>query len=172
MLKRIDGDNRRRAVAGAWFAMASGIPLIPVWFESHPWTPGASVWYTLALKIFLVGILPVSIAGAVGYSLGASILDSSQTPTAKSAMMRGIEIALWAFALFAPLFSLIAAIHLSIYERAPDSMLVVELLKSFIGALLMVSLAGVIILGWLMTLVGAAAGWLLYKLRPAFRIRV
>ena len=133
----------------------------------RPYTPAAPAWYNLSIGIFLGGILPVSVAGMFGYFVGSRILVSSQTGTAKQAALCGLKVGLFSFSLFAPVFSLIAAVDLSLLEPTPGGTFLVEVLKSFFGALGMVIIMGGIVLGWLIALVAAAAGWLLYKIRPA-----
>jgi hypothetical protein len=169
MAAHLNDIGKLRLFAAAWFGAASCIPLIPVWMEARPYTPGAPAWYNLSLGIFLAGVLPVFVAGMFGYSVGARILSSTQIRTAKQSVVCGLKVALFSFSVFAPVFSLLAAVHLSFFESTPGSTFLIELLKSFFGALLMVIIMGGIILGWLIALVAATAGWMLYKIRsPLF----
>lgn len=162
----MDDIGKLRFLAAAWFAVASCIPLIPVWMEMRPYTPGVPAWYDRSLGIFLSGIFPVFVAGVFGWSVGSRILRSSETATAKQAVLLGLKVGLFSFSLFALVFSLMMAVHLSLFEPTPGGTFLVEVLKSFFGALAMVIIMGGIVLGWLIALVAAIAGWLLYKIRP------
>lgn len=132
----------------------------------HPYTPGMPAWYNFSFGIFVFGVLPILIAGIFGYCIGARILSSSRISSGKQAVICGLKVALFSFFVFAPLFSLTAAIDLSLLEPTPNSTFAVEVVKLFFGALLMVIIMGAIVLGWLVALTAATAGWLLFKMRP------
>jgi hypothetical protein len=119
----------------------------------------------VAIKIILIGVLPASVAGLFGYRVGANILNSSRISNGKQAILCGLTVALFSFSVFAPLFSLAAAVDLTVLEPGPNTSVVTQFLESFLGALAAVLIAA-ILFGWLVALVGATAGWLLYIVRP------
>ena len=162
-----ESSNQFGVTAGYWFTTWTCLLVAFVWTDVNPMILALPEWYNFGLKLFLFGFLPLLITWIVGSRIGASILDPLQTKTSKRAMLRGVEVALWSLALFAPFFSLVAAIHMAAFEPTPGTSFAVELLKNFFGALLMVFITGLIILGWLIALIGATTGWLLYKFRPS-----
>ena len=166
-MSRSTQNNRTLGIfAGAWFAAACCVPLTPVWMETVS-VVSVIPWSELLLKhIALTGILPISISGLCGYRVGVSIFDPNQVKTAKQAVVQGIKVALWSYAIFAILWSVIVIISMMISERMPNQGFIIPLLQFTLGALVMVGVIAAVVLGWLVILAGATAGWLLFKIRP------
>lgn len=95
--------HSRRLVALAWFA---GFAFLAVSIFFYPLT------MTLSARALYIA-LPTAAGGISGYALGEGILDRSKTRAYGKAALRGIGVALVAFAIFAGLF----AILLPVAER-------------------------------------------------------
>jgi hypothetical protein len=124
----------RRLLAVVWFSVAAVIPAaFALYLDAKPITP---------LEFFLVCGLPVIIAGLCGFVLGARILDPGAVGRPAAAALCGM----WVMAL---MFILYVA-GVSVAAGSGE-------------AFVTLFLAGILFVGWLLLIVGAASGWLLYK---------
>jgi hypothetical protein len=127
-----------RLSAGLWFAGAGSIPaLLFVMVVGGPQSFSAAI-----LALFV--LLPALIAGVCGASLGTSILDQSLIWTPAQAAGRGVIVAAASFLFY---------------------ILLVSIALSGGAAFFMLLIYGSIVIGWLIAIVGALAGWLLFKRR-------
>ncbi len=139
----------RRILAGTCFALAAAVPVV-YYFLLNPFerdglpTFGGSTLLTVAVPIF--------IAAVGGLSSGAEILDPEQTISVFGAMTRGLLISL-----------------LSYYLMFSASVIVLILTGGDVFGVLILSvflfLYGMLFIGWLIALVGAATGGGLYLIR-------
>ena len=138
--------------AGRWFAVAAAIPVgfYILIFLMSPFTSGT------IYRIFTT-IVTILAAGVVGLWLGADILDEKKTKSAWQAVGRGLAIA----ALSYLLFFIITLIAVMVYNSDRDRD---ELYKG-IEIIASMFLIGLGLLGWLIAIVGVAAGGLLYLFR-------
>jgi hypothetical protein len=125
--------------------------------------------------LFGFGVLPVVISGMSGLLLGSDILDPVRVPTAQRAMARGGLVALISALTYALSLGLFAGVGMSISESHGtgggwDAML--EVLGLFLVGLIGTVVIGLFTLGWIAIIVGAVAGWLLYKCGPVLQKRV
>ncbi len=139
----------RHFLAGAWFALAAVVP-VAYYFLFNPLN-GHDV-PMFGGSINLTALVPVFISGICGSLLGAEILNPEETKNALQAIGRGLIVSLLSY-LF--LFSGVAAILIIAGAN------IVEVIVSFI----VFFLYGLLIIGWLIALVGAIAGGLLYLFR-------
>jgi hypothetical protein len=70
------------------------------------------------------------------------------------------------YAIFAILWSVIVIVSMMISERMPNQGFIIPLLQFTLSTLVMIGVIAVVVLGWLVILAGATAGWLLFKIRP------
>lgn len=158
-ISKVSGFSR--LLAGLWFAVAGCIPV------SFVFLSGLVAADNINSKVILFGILPVLIAGICGFRLGSSILDANLVKNSKQAIMQGIKVALFSYAFFIPLFSLGTAFYFSIYEASPNRTFVDDFMGGLLGSLF-AGFIGLILVGWLIVLISAIAGWILFKLRLVF----
>ena len=138
----------RRAFAAAWFAVAASIP-IGFYFLVDPLSSGIA-WKTMTI------CGPIGAAGIIGSLLGSGIL--SKTTSRPRAALRGFAIA----ALSYLLFFIIELTGFLLYN--PDIASSEEIFRSVYLLALMFGI-GLLMFGWLIALVGAGAGALLYQFR-------
>lgn len=149
-------------LSAAWFAVTSCIPVIFVfWLFSD-------VTLERMLRLGLFGVLPVSIASVCGFSSGASILDPNHVKTSRQAFVQGIKVALWSYAFFAVISVTGLTFYFSIFERSSDQPFALEFIAIFFEGFY-IALIGLIVVGWLLVIGGAIAGWLLFRYRLRFR---
>ena len=155
-------------LAGGWFAAASCLPLSLLWIEfiSDAWDRS---WYVILGGTLVYGLLPISITGLLASRLGVAILDIHRVGTSWQAISRGATIAVASFFAYTILLGLVGAVFFSLSEHTPGSNRIIEVLMLFFGALLLVPVLGFFIVGWLAVIVGALAGWLLYKSTSVWR---
>jgi hypothetical protein len=164
MRKSIE-PNYLSLFAGLWFAVASCIPVIFIFvvlLDS----------YDFVSKILLFAVLPISITFLLGFGLGSDILIPHKVKTSKQAMIKGLKVALSSYLVFIPLFAISIALYHSIFDRTPHEWLAVDFVRSLFASLIIASYFGSIIIGWLVLIVGAIAGWLLLKYRLLVQKRV
>jgi hypothetical protein len=124
--------------AGLWFAGAGSIPALLFVMVAG----GSRALSTAAFPLFV--LLPAFIAGLCGARFGSSILDPARVRTSAQAAGRGVIVAAASFLFYIILISLVTSAG---------------------AAFFFLLFYGSIIIGWLVTIVGALAGWLLYKRR-------
>jgi len=144
----------RRLFAGAWFAVAAVIPVAYYFLllrgDGGPQS-GAGL-PNFGGSLALTASVPILIAGVCGLLLGSTILDAAETKGAGRAIVMGLAIALLSYLL---LFT-VSAVLLSFNNDDIVGTIV------FLGVLF---LYGLVFVGWLVAVVGAAAGGLLYLYR-------
>ena len=148
----LTSELARRLFAGMWFAVAAAIPvgINFLIFLIFPLTSGT------IYRVFTT-VVPILAAGIIGLWLGAGILDEKKTKSALGAAGRGLAIGALSYLLFF-FFELIAGV---VYNSDLNS----EVIFRLIYVITIMSLIGLLILGWLIAIVGAAAGGLLYLFR-------
>src|SRR5215212_10152555 len=136
--------------AGDWFMRAAAVPCSLILALALCNEPSQSA--TAFLMYFFILLLgPVIIAGGWGAALGAEILDREQTRSAGRATFLGLVVAGVSFVTYL----LILCFCLSGFGLDPRS--------SFFGLFILFLVYGSLLVGWLVALVGALAGALLYK---------
>ena len=127
--------------AGLWFAGAGSIPALL--FFMFAGGLGAT-----SVGLFLLFVLvPALIAGVCGASFGSSILDPARIHNSAQAAGRGVIVAAASFLFY---------------------ILLISVATSAGAAFFVLLFYGSIIVGWLLAIVGALAGLLLYKRREGF----
>ena len=151
-------------LAGGWFAAASCMPLSLLWIEFIS-DSFYLAWYEILGGSLVYGPLPIFIAGVVGSQVGAPILDVQAVSTSRQAVWQGAKVALTSFFAYTILLGFVGGIFFSLSDHTPGANRLIEVPLLFFGALLLVPVWAFFIVGWLAVIVGAIAGWLLFKFR-------
>lgn len=139
----------RRMLAGTWFALAAAIP-VAYFFLRNPFGSEGSLGFDSSM--ILTAAVPIFISGVCGLGLGADILNPEETKTAFQAIGRGLIIAFLSYlVLFVGLVAILA-------PKCDDIIGIIVAGAFFF-------FYGLIFLGWLIALIGAAAGGFLYLFR-------
>jgi hypothetical protein len=133
--------KRPQLSAGLWFAGAGSIPAMLLVL-----VVGGSQLFSAAVFALFV-LLPALIAGVCGACFGSSILNPSLVHTPGQAAWRGVVVAAASFMFY---------------------ILLISVATSAGAAFFILLFYGSIVIGWLVALVGALAGLLLYKRRESF----
>lgn len=142
-------------LAGSWFAAAFSIPVAFIWFESDK-----------SPIIFLFFIAPPMIVSFLcGEVFGSDILDSCDVQTSKQALIKGFQTSLITYIFFVPVFTVVFAVYLCVYKYDEHEWLTIQFIENIFKGLYYVSIIGTLIFGWLLAILGAFAGWALYKFR-------
>lgn len=142
--------EERRVYAADWFTRAAAIPCSVVLAAAYAAeAPGSVSSFLLMFLVILAG--PAVIAGGWGAVLGASILDPAATRGAGRAALRGLAVAAAGYATY--LFAL------CLFLGGLDSGGRGDFFKLFIVVLVY----GTLLVGWLVPVLGALAGALLFK---------
>jgi len=139
--------------AGLWFALAGLIPVILV--------------ISIAFGLFEVDItktdflvsavfLPISSAAICGFIFGSAILDRSRIKTTAEAKRRGFYIAVFSYILYNLMLLPTAYLINSFNGIEPTG-------PNVVGGVWLVFFYGLLFVGWLILIVGSAAGRLLQK---------
>ena len=138
----------RRSIAGIWFALAAVIPIAFyfLWIWEGNWKQFDAIF------LFLFLGAPILIAGLCGFLLGSSILDPDETKTPGRAMVYGLMVALLSYLLLFITSALILGL------RSDDP-------TEFVMGWAVIFVFGFIYVGWLIAMVGAVGGALLYSYR-------
>lgn len=155
MSKSLENKEPFLFLAGSWFAAAFSIPVLSLWFVSDK-TP-------ITFLFFIAP--PLVVAFLCGEAFGSDILKPGLIENSKNALVKGSKISLLTYIFFVPVFTILFAVYLCAFRRNPHEWLTVQFIKNLAFGFLYVSVAGTIIFGWLMAILGAAAGWSLYKFR-------
>jgi hypothetical protein len=129
-----------------WFAIAA---VIPVAYYFLRFSNGPLLF---ADSPALSAGTPILIASLCGLLLGSSILNADDVRTAGQAIMRGLIVALLSYLLLFTVSALILAFN-------NDD------LAGLVVTWAIIFLMGLLIVGWLIAIIGAIAGWLLYLYR-------
>lgn len=157
MRKSIETDESS-LFAGVWFSAASCIPVIYTFIISR--SPDFSI-----TTILLYAIIPISIAFFFGGALGSDILNPNKVTTSTKAILEGIKIALFSFVVYVLAFGLFTAFYQTIFNPNSQDFLTVDFMKNLLLGLVLSGIVGSIMVGWLVIIAGAIAGWLLFKYR-------
>jgi hypothetical protein len=126
---------------------AIGTALSVIW-----WTP--LIFHAQGTLPFALFIATPGISAAVaGWLLGKPLLDSAWDYNPISAALRGAAIASLALLLFAPFFA-----SLYVWTQPPHEH------WSIVSLTLLVLIGSAFVIWWLVALVGAATGWVLWRL--------
>jgi hypothetical protein len=131
-----------------WFALAAVIPI--AFYFLLIWEGDWKHFDAVFLLLFLGA--PVLMAGLCGFLLGSSILDPDETKTPLQAMVYGLMVALLSYLLFFTTSVLILGL------RSDDP-------TEFVIGWALIFMFGFIYVGWLIAMVGAVGGGLLYLYR-------
>lgn len=138
----------RRAFAGVWFAF---LAVIPVAFY-FLFLGGGIAQQQGAKFLWLFIAAPLLLAGICGCLLGYTILDPAKVRTSGQAMLRGLIVAMLAHIIFAALLSLVVGLTSNDPVR-------------FLVRWPLILLFATVYIGWLVAIVGAVGGALLYMYR-------
>ena len=145
----LKSELARRSFAALWFAVAAAIPVgfyfLVFWVS--PSTSGT-------IHRVITTAVPILAAGIGGLWLGAGILDEEKTKSSIGAAGRGLAIAALSY-LFFFIFELIFGVIYNNERNSEDTYKLIELIVSMF-------LYGLLVFGWLIAAVVAAAGALLY----------
>jgi hypothetical protein len=144
-------------LAGAWFALANSILGLMLWSAA-----GKSVSFFLLLVV-----LPGVLSFFAGEGLGSDILKPQMVGTSKQALLQGAKVAVMTYLLLTPVAALGIAVYFCLYERDPHEWLTIQFFQLVFSSLIYVLSYGLFVFGWMLALVSAAAGWLLFKFRLA-----
>ena len=147
--ERTMSEIARRSLAGMWFAFAGTIPA-GYFLLAAPLSGGGLP--TFGGSVLLTAVVPIAVSGICGLALGSDILDPEITESVFQAIGRGLFIAGLSYLLLFTGSALVLAF----------------LTEDLIGLIFLevfVFLYGLFFIGWLLALVGAAAGGLLYLYR-------
>lgn len=158
--------------AGAWFAAASLILIGAIAFVVFQPRfegprgnnfPDLQFFYDNFVLALLFIALPFLCACFGGILYGSDILDLNRVETARKATICGLKASLTAWVAFIPLFSALVAFYMGFFDRSKQEGFFVAIIKSFFAMLFYTSLVGSIAFGWLILIIGAVAGWLLFR---------
>lgn len=151
----LTSELSRRLFAGLWFTVAAAIPVGSYFLISYFASMTSGTIFKAATIVF-----PIFSGGIIGLWLGPGILDEKKTKSTLQAAGRGVGIAALSYLLFF-IIELSAALCYNSDLKSDE-------LFRLVGVIAVMFLIGLIILGWLIAIAGAAAGGLLYL----FRIRM
>ncbi len=142
-------------LAGSWFAAAFSIPVALFWFESDK-----------SPIIFLFFIAPPMIVSFLcGEVFGSDILDSGDVQTSRQALVKGFETSLLTYRFFRSRFyNCFRRLSLHFQPR-PARMADDSISKNIFTGLFYIGVVGTLLVGWLLAILGAFAGWTLFKFR-------
>jgi len=138
---------KQRAYAGLAFMAAGVIPVLIVGSMLRPLPPSFgyldyAVWFIAT---------PLLITGINGALLGAGILEPRVVKGAWVAILRGMLVSVVSF--------VSVCVMISAWDAYTNEY------TNFRQTLMLSLIVGFMVAGWQATIVGMAAGWLLYKLR-------
>lgn len=142
----------RRLFAGLWFAVAAAIPVALHFLIFLIFPLSSGIIYQV-----VTSVVPILAASIGGLWLGAGILDEKKTKSAIGAAGRGLAIAVLSY-LFLYIFEIIFGVIYNYDLNSEESFRLIEVITTMF-------LYGSLLFGWLIAIVGAAAGGLLYLFR-------
>lgn len=142
-------------LAGSWFAAAFSIPVLFLWFESDK-SPVTFLFFIAP---------PLIVAFLCGEAFGSDILKPDLIQSQKNALVKGFKIAVLTYGFFTPVFTTLFAVYLCAFHRNPHEWLTVQFIKNLVSGLFYVAVVGTIVFGWITAILGAVAGWSLYRFR-------
>ncbi len=148
-VQRVMYEAARRSLAGMWFALASLVP-VAYYFSVAPLFGGKPM--IVGGSVILTGVVSSVVFGFCGLTLGSDILNAAIIKSYFQAVERGLLIGGLCYLL---LFSGLAVIM----AASINDILVLIFLEAVLF------LYGLLVIGWVLAAVGAAAGGLLYLCR-------
>ena len=150
---------KARLMAAGWFAGAACVPVI-FFFLLFWMGMGGSAGSGFRLDVtiwilWLFAAIPISAAALLGFTLGSQIIDPLYRTTAWRAALRGTLVAFFSYVLFAIACAVSVAASTDSSQTAS--------LSDAASMMVMLFLFGFVFVGWLILIVGAFAGWLLYR---------
>jgi hypothetical protein len=138
---------KQRAYAGLAFMAAGLIPVLIVGSMLRPLPPSFSyfdyaVWFIAA---------PLLVTGINGALFGGGILEPSAVRSAWLAILRGMSVSVVSF--------VSVCVMISAWDAYNNEY------TAFRQTLMLSLIVGFMVVGWQVTIVGMATGWLLFKLR-------
>lgn len=149
-----------RMIASGWFAGAACLPIVfffGVIGRSFFIKPSDATNLIVACTFIF---LPVSMAAFFGFSFGTRIMNDQIVSRASRAVIHGMLIAALSYLGFMLAYTVII---LLVTSRDP--------FEIFTGILRLFAV-GAILVGWLILLIGAFSGWLLFKVSSRIRARL
>jgi len=149
---------KARLMTAGWFAGAACIPISLIFllcgamkFNSlSDLTFSHVLWF-----VWLIGTIPVSAAALMGFIFGCRIVDPFYPTTPGRAALRGTLVAFFSYVLFVMAYGVSITLLSTNYREAS--------LSAAVSMMVVVFLFGFVLVGWLLLIVGALAGWLLYR---------
>jgi len=145
---------KARLMVAAWFAGSACIPVL--FFFVFSWAISSNSRFDAALWfIWLFAAIPISSAALLGFIFGCQIVDPYSRITSGRAALRGMALASFSFVLTIVACGMLAAVstNLSWSDSLVRSAEIMFLTFIF----------GFFVVGWLVVIIGALAGWLLYR---------
>lgn len=138
---------KQRAYAGLAFMAAGLIPVLIVGSMLRP-LPSSFGYFDCAVWFIAA---PLLVSGINGALFGGGILEPSVVRRAWLAMLRGMLVSVVSFAS--------VCVMISAWDAYTNEY------TNFSQTLILSLIVGFMVVGWQVTIVGMAVGWLLYKLR-------
>jgi hypothetical protein len=155
MKKSIENREEFLFLAGSWFAMAFSVPVLVFWREAER-----------SVVDFLFFIFPpIALAFLCGEAFGSDILKPGLVQNSRQALVKGVKTFLLTYAYFTPVFALSYAFYTSMFFRDEHEWLTVQFIENIFIGLFKVAVIGLAAFGWILAILGALAGWTLYKFR-------
>jgi uncharacterized membrane protein len=140
--------SKESIAAGSWFTLAGATPglCLVLYLGAHDPNPPPHYIYGLWV------VVPAVIAGISGLGIGGDILNRSIINSSLGAAKRGIRIACTSLVIYLPLMGFAASTQ---YDRISPWLT--------LNMAFMYLIFGSIYAGWLVVIIGALAGLLLYQ---------
>lgn len=152
-------EKRDRLLAGAWFEAASFLPIFLLCLLFIADTSPELIFFALPFFIPAIFISFVS-----GVAFGSDILNPNKVKTSGKAMLKGAKVALFADAIYIPLFAIGFALRNIIASGSEDTN-ISAFLSYLYGGFIISGFYGLLLNGWLLPIIGAVVGCLLYQYR-------
>jgi len=138
---------KQRAYAGLAFMAAGLIPVLIVGSLLRPLPPSFGYF---DYAVWFIGA-PLLVSGINGALFGGGILEPSVVRSAWLAILRGMLVSVVSF--------VSVCVMISAWDAYTNEY------TNFSQTLLLSLIVGFMVVGWQLTILGMAVGWLLYKLR-------
>ncbi|HEX3145907.1 MAG TPA: hypothetical protein VHQ64_18180 [Pyrinomonadaceae bacterium] len=140
-----------RLLAAVWFAFTACIPIVYFFgvYERTSWS-NPNAFFGRPITLFIV--LPICLAAFFGFTIGSKILDEKGMTPGLAALL-GALVAIASYCGMMIGFGLVSTSNAA--SGCPNPLEVIA------GAIVF-ALFGMVFVGWLVVLAGAASGWLLF----------
>lgn len=142
-------------LAGSWFAALFSIPVFLIWNQTDK-SPTTFIFFVVP---------PMIVSFVCGEAFGSEILLPNYIQSSKKALIKGLKISILTYMFFIPVFAVVFAVYLCIFSRNPHEWLTVQFIENLLKGLFYISIVGTIAFGWLLSILGAFAGWILYRFK-------